>query len=280
MAGDFPADRGFARPAAGDNSPMTPSTHQRATAAAPPLDSNEGLERYVLSARRDVLPVMHALANGPVPLELTVEQLNATIDSRLLKVTPAFEELVFDATALGGLERLDGSAGVRAKAQLDTVWYSFEATFAEVAPGRGRPALRARLPDQVKRMQRRDSIRYPVPSMNPPVCDVKGKNEWEEVEHLRSLDISLSGISLLLKTKHSTFQRDEHIAGCTLHLPDIGAIQTDLIVAHVSVYGEERRMGCRFTNMLATSLAHLRRYVMRLERERLLVAAQTAEHAQ
>lgn len=257
------------------------SNPQKNTVSAPGHESTEGMERYVLSARRDVLPVMQALANSPVPLELTVEQLDATIGSTLLRVTPAFEELVFDATGLGGLERLDGSAGVRAKAQLDTVWYSFDAAFAEAAPGRGRPALRARLPDQVKRMQRRDSIRYPVPSINPPVCDVRGKNEWEEVEHLRSLDISLSGISLLLKPGHSTYQRDERIGGCTLHLPDIGALQTDLIVAHVSPLGggDERRMGCRFSNMLATSLAHLRRYVMRLERERLQSLAREAADA-
>jgi c-di-GMP-binding flagellar brake protein YcgR len=257
---------------------MLSSQQQKTLSSVTALESTEGIERYVLNARRDVLAVMQTLANAPVPLELTVEQLNVSISSMLLKVTPAFEELVFDATGLSGLERLDGSAGVRVKAHFDTLWYSFEAMFAEVAPGRSRPALRARLPDQVKRMQRRDSIRYPVPSVNPPVCDVRGKNEWEEVEHLRSLDISLSGISLLLKAKHSVFQRDDRISGCTLHLPDIGALQTDLIVAHVSPLGsgDERRMGCRFSNMLATSLAHLRRYVMRLERERLQSLAREA----
>lgn len=227
-----------------------------------------GEERYVLRNRRDVLPVFAALAKWPIPITMRLSQLGASFSSRLIAVNPAFEELVFDASGLAGVERLDGSEGLIAEAQMDAVWFHFEAEHAEAVRGYVQPAFRARLPKVLTRLQRRDSIRYPVPAFNPPVCDVLGGNN---PSHLRAIDISLSGIALRVEDARANYEKGCTLSNCLLHLPDIGSISTDLHVAYLSPFGEGdvRRIGCRYTNLRATSLVHLQRYVARLERLRL-----------
>lgn len=227
-----------------------------------------GENRYELRTRRDVLSVFTVLARLPVPITTTITQLGVTFESRLLSVDPAYEELIFDATGLAGVESLDGSGGLVASTQLDAVWYQFEAAHVQAVRGHARPALRARLPAIIMRMQRRDSIRYPVPGLNPPVCDVPTQ---KDALRLRVIDISLSGIALATEDLQVEFKAGSTLENCLLHLPDLGAIRTDLVVAYASAGGKDglRRIGCRFSNLLATSLVHLHHYISQLERERL-----------
>lgn len=231
-------------------------------------DSESGQERYELRTRRDVLSVFAVLARLPVPIKTTITQLGVTFDSRLLSVDPAHEELIFDASGLAGLERLDGSGGLMASAQLDAVWYQFEASDVQAIRGHTQPAFRARLPAILMRMQRRDSIRYPVPSLNPPVCDIPTA---QDSLHLRVIDISLSGVALATEEIWTQFPSGSTLANCLLHLPELDAIRTDLVVAYATAGGKDgpRRIGCRFANILATSLVHLHRYINQLERVRL-----------
>lgn len=240
-------------------------------ARTPGADPQGGDERYVLRMRRDIMPVFVALQKWPVQVKLRVHQLGVSFNTRLIALHPEFEELVFDASELPGVQRLDGSAGLSAEAQMDSVWFRFDAGHVGVVHGYPVPAFRARIPDTIARVQRRDSIRYPVPGMNPPVCELGNEGREQSVQRLRAIDISSSGIALLADDARMTITAGSILEGCMLHLPDIGAIATDLRVMYVAPFGDgdKRRMGCRFTNILATSLEHLRRYVGRLERERL-----------
>lgn len=227
-----------------------------------------GTERYELRTRRDILPVLTGLAKWPIPIKARIAQLDASFTSRLIAVNPAFEELVFDATGLEGAERLDGSEGLVAEAQMDTVWFRFETEHVEYARGYEHPVFRARMPSLLSRLQRRDSIRYPVPAMNGPVCDVP---DGDGVARLRAIDISYTGIALLVENPRMTVDCETTLSDCLLQLPDIGTIATELHIAYVARFGDgdQRKIGCRFTNMKTTSLDHLHRYVSRLERVRL-----------
>ena len=103
-----------------------------------------------------------------------------------------------------------------------------------------------------------------------PTTDELADLRWgEEAIRLRAIDISLSGIALLVADSRANYQKEMTIENCLLHLPDIGALSTDLTAQYLAPYGEGRRMGCRFSNFRATSLSHLQRYISRLERARL-----------
>lgn len=234
----------------------------------PHLNPETGEERYELRTRRDVLAVFSVLAKWPIPVTANITQLGVSLATRLVAVTPSFEELVFDATGLAEVERLDGSAGLVASAQVDAVWFRFEAEHVVAVRGYAHPAFRARLPSVILRMQRRNSIRYPVPALNPPVCDVL---LGEAPSRLRVIDISLSGIALALEDPRAKLEPGTRLDKCLLQLPDIGAIQTDLVVVHQHATGDHggRRIGCRFSDIHLASLSHLQRYISQLERERL-----------
>lgn len=235
------------------------------------IEPEEDQEKYLVRKRRDVVLYFRDLAKRPVPIKIEVEQLNVSIEARVLSVKPEYEELVFDASSLPGFERLDGSAGITAEAQVDAVWFRFRADNAEVWRGAGQPAFRARIPQYIARVQRRHSIRYPVPEVNPPVCYVPAIGNAPPLPPLRLMDISLSGAGILLGEMRSPIEQGEVLRDCVLELPGIGGIRTDLVVMYVvdATRGGPRRMGCRFSSLLATSLKHLVNYVIRLERARL-----------
>ena len=228
-------------------------------------------EKYLVRDRRDVLLYFGDLAKRAAPLTVEVEQLNVSFASRLLSVKPEFEELVFDAAALAGVEQLNGSAGITVEVHLDAVWFRFQAGHAEVWRGARQPALRARLPQTISRLQRRHSIRYPVPDINPPVCYVPAEGDAPRLPPLRLMDISVSGAGILLREARSPVKEGDVLHDCVLQLPEIGGIRTDLIVMYVSGAsdGGPRHMRCRYSNLLATSLAQLMHYVERLESKRL-----------
>jgi c-di-GMP-binding flagellar brake protein YcgR len=234
----------------------------------PHANPETGEERYELRTRRDVLSVLSGLAKWPLPVTTSITQLGVSLTTRLIAVNPSFEELVFDAAGLADAERLDGSAGLVASAQVDAVWFRFEAENVVAVRGYAQPAFRARLPSTILRLQRRNSIRYPVPALNPPVCDVL-LNEMPS--RLRVIDISLSGVALAIEGPGAKPEPGTRLEKCLLQLPEIGAIQTDLVVVHQHATGNHggRRIGCRFSDIHLASLSHLQRYISQLERERL-----------
>lgn len=222
---------------------------------------------YEVNSRPDVVAIFSALVDSPIPITMRFSQTDETLTCLLVAVNPSFEELVFDASGFAQVvAQLNGSGGLAATVQINAVWFSFEALNAVAAHGYPHPAFRARMPSTISRMQRRESIRYPVPAFNSPVCDVPMK---EGALRLRVVDISLSGIALATEGSIAGVPIGSEFENCVLHLPEIGAIHSGLVVAYQFSSGKasERRMGCRFSNMLASSLSHLQRYIRRLERD-------------
>lgn len=225
--------------------------------------------RYELRSRADVIDVFSALVKSPIPISLTIAQSGESVSCFLIAMDPAFEELVFEAGGVAEVAKLDGSGGLVAKVQINAVWFTFEALNVVMARGYEQPAFRACMPTILQRTQRRESARYPVPGVNPPVCDVTTP---ERSFRLRVLDISLSGIALGIDSPIADYPLGAKLEKCLLQFPEVGAIETDLVVAYRNGEGTagEHRIGCRFTNMLASSLTHLQRYIGQLERERLV----------
>lgn len=144
----------------------------------------------------------------------------------------------------------------------------------------GGPALLARLPARLHKLQRREFFRVPVPLGEPVFCQLpaptgtQGPSASGRPLVAQLVDISLGGICLLeplgLAVPPSTgllFQ------GCHMDLPGEGRLGFDLRVQHVFQTTlrqgtVSRRMGCAFVALPSATEAAIQRYIHRLEIDR------------
>ena len=236
-----------------------------------PLDVEQDpdLEHFLVRSRSDIVPVLLALAERRTPVTVRLEGVPEPLATRILSVKPQYEELVFDAAGMQHLDRLDGRQSLDARATQDSVQIVFTAKHLEPLAGGGQPAFRARLPQTIARIQRRNSARYPVPSLNPPVCHARIPPASDRLRALRVMDISLAGLAVVLDDREVDLAVGAALDDCRIELPQIGAVETGLVVTYVSREGPgPRRVGLRFNGLSIPALAHIRRYVGKLERGR------------
>ena len=77
--------------------------------------------------------------------------------------------------------------------------------------------------------QRRDSVRFPVPSLTPPVVRLALGGATKKALNLRVTDISLGGVCVVLENRRVGFGPGVTIPHCHVEIPDIDAVETDLI---------------------------------------------------
>jgi c-di-GMP-binding flagellar brake protein YcgR len=236
-----------------------------------PLDVEQDpdLEHFLVRSRSDILPVLQAMARRGTPVIARIEGASAPLATRLLSVKPHYEELVFDAAGMPDFDRLDGGQSLEVRATLDSVQIVFTARHLEPAPAGGLAAFRGRMPQTIARIQRRNSARYPVPSLNPPVCQARIPPASDRLRSLRVMDISLAGMAVVLDDPQVELPVGMALPDCRVELPQVGAVETGLVVSYVSRQGADaRRIGFRFDGLSIPALAHIRRYVGKLEHGR------------
>ena len=234
------------------------------------VDDDPDLEHYLVRTRTEIASILRNIAERQVSIRMQFSHQPEPVYTRLLSIKPEYEELVFDAAGLRDIESLDGAQSLTAEARYNSIRYLFSSTHAEAAVYRGQPAFRARLPKAVARIQRRGSVRFPVPALNPPLVVLPMPNDSKRELHLRVMDISLAGAALVAENPDVPLARGMTLGRCRIHLPGCGAIETDLELSYISeMEGEKhwRRVGCRYSGLTLLALEHVRRYILSLERE-------------
>ena len=235
------------------------------------VDEDPDLEHYLVRTRIDIVSMLRTLAERQIQIRVKFSRKPEPMYTKLVSVKPEYEELVFDAAGMPDLESLDGAESLTAESSHDSIRVLFSSGHAEAAIYRGQPAFRVRLPKVIARIQRRSSVRYPVPALNPPVVSVRMPADDKVELHLRVMDISLVGAALVVEDPGVFFKPGMTLRQCRIQLPGCGAIETDLdltYVNHMDAGRGWRLLGCRFSGLTLLALAHVRRYVSSLERER------------
>ena len=231
-------------------------------------------QQYLVRNRQDILPILHAISAHKVPVSVQFADRPQAFETRLLSVKPHYEELMFDAAGVSNLVFVQGQASLTAEATYDYLHVRFTAEHVEAAVFRGKPAFRACIPPGVTRSQRRGSMRFPVPSDNPPVVRLRLSERGTEMR-MRVMDISYGGVCLVLEDKRAVVESGHRLTGCKLEFPRVGAIDTDLEVVYTDVIDPKsgwRRLGCRFSGLNMLALDRVRDYVVVLERAHLKAA--------
>jgi len=228
-------------------------------------------ERYLVRKGVDMLALLRALAARHQSVGLYFGETEDALHTQLLGINPAYEELLFapgddEAT----FERLLTAGSFGVETMLDSIRILFIATHAEATQFKGVKALRARIPDVVARMQRRESVRIAIPKDKPSFCAVRVAAEPLHELRMRVEDISVGGLGLSSSTAEAAIAAGKTFHDCTLELPDVGVMHCNLNIVYVKeAQAGEQRIGCHFVDLPGLSREQLRSYVARLERAQL-----------
>jgi c-di-GMP-binding flagellar brake protein YcgR len=134
----------------------------------------------------------------------------------------------------------------------------------------GEPVLKALMPTELLRFQRREYYRLPTPLTNPVKCLIDVK---DRVMETTVIDISIGGVGVLAYTEDVGLHEGDTYHGCRLSLPEAGSYLVSLQVRIIYEPTERngivmRRLGCQFIDLAPSVETDIQRYIIRVERER------------
>ena len=248
------------------------------------LNASEN-ERHLVRKGVDMLALLRALAGRQTPVALYFGGTDELMRTELLGVNPAYEELIFGpGNDRGTLEHLLTAGSFGVETSLDSVRILFITSHAEITRFQGQDALRARIPDVLARMQRRESVRVATSKDKPSFCMLRtnaapggpGGGTDSGQLRLRVVDVSTGGIALHLPAADAAIAPGKTCHDCSLELPGVGLMRCALNIVYVREMqpgSRELQAGCRFVDLPALSREQMRGYVARLERVQLAAGA-------
>ena len=236
------------------------------------------LEDFRISSSQEIEAWLRQLLLHRVRIQLGTPggaQLNTRLDS--LDAERACLVLALDAPEPQLRAVLDG-AEVVAVAYLDNIRLEFELLGLVHVQGAGGQHLRAAVPTLLYRFQRRQAYRVnPLGSQYPRV--LLRHPQWPELPQLqlRVLDLSVSGLALLLPPEVPAFEPGQTLEGCRIELDRDSHFEAPLRLQHLGPAGgglqpaAGTRLGCAFGPLPAGAERALQFYIdLTQKRQRLL----------
>lgn len=151
---------------------------------------------------------------------------------------------------------------------LDTIKVQFEVGDLRVVDSADGPVLRAAMPQEVFRIQRRDAFRVRPLASEPVVCQVRDGQGGET--GYRVIDFSATGLSLSVTPGESLPEEGTVLRHCRIEVGQRIAIPCDVLVRHVSAgllsESGAHRVGCEFQHLSSEAERSLQLAVMDIEK--------------
>jgi c-di-GMP-binding flagellar brake protein YcgR len=227
--------------------------------------------RYHVRARLEVLQILRSIAKSGSVISAHAGQGPSFILTTLLAVDADAGCIYLDVGQDEAVNRrLTTSSQVLCVSTQDRVKIQFYADQLELSDFDNRPAFRAKLPDWLMKLQRREYFRVVTPIANPVICQFASLGAGVT---LPVHDIGLGGLCVV--GIHSEINLDIgtlHPA-CQLDLPEVGSVMIDLGVRsfHDMVLKNalrNRLTGMQFLRLIGNAQNLIQRYVSKLERDR------------
>lgn len=139
----------------------------------------------------------------------------------------------------------------------------------------GAPALRAALPKEILRLQRREFYRLVTSGTRPLKCLIPVPRPDGGVHlHIANLfDISGGGMGIAAPDEHFAFAVDMQFPNCRIDLPEVGVVSCTLRICSLFETTLKsglriRRAGCEFVDLPGQMGNLIQRYIIKVERER------------
>lgn len=144
---------------------------------------------------------------------------------------------------------------------------------------RGYPAFYLPLPDNIYRVQRRDSFRLTPPPSEPLRCVIPTSgSQKEHPMEVTIMDISAGGIKITCVENDIEIEEGKTYENCQIKLTGVGTISVTITVRHlVSLTTKSgrilKRAGCQFQKLDGATSILLQRYVNNVQQIRKITNA-------
>jgi len=231
--------------------------------------------RYAIRGWREVLFYLNGIQAQRLLVQVFLTDGQESIISSLLDIDEESGELILDGIRDHPFNRKAvPGAKIRVETSLDNIRIMFDTSVSELTHYLGSPAIRARLPDALVRLQRREYFRVDLPIANPVACVIPASAAGHPAP-LKTvvLDISLGGVAIAENTGIFDPRTGDTLTQCEIALPDVGLLKVDLRVHSVAQVlvrtgHKKKRVGCSFVELPNPLASALQRFIMNLERER------------
>jgi c-di-GMP-binding flagellar brake protein YcgR len=226
---------------------------------------------FVVDEPSELLRLLKLLRDGSVPVVLSSPRGHA-LSSQLWALDPQQQHMSFSADAgslaLQGLAQCDEAVAV---AYHDSVKLQFDLSNLLLVHDRGSTALRARMPAQLYRFQRRAAFRLRTLEQRAPQVQIRHPSIPDMQIALRVVDISTSGCALRLPDDLPQLQPGTRLQGASIQLDADTRFTATLGLQHVSSLQPGMggtRLGCEMLDLDGPAQRALQRYIDRTQQRR------------
>jgi len=236
----------------------------------------QGWHNYEIASRREIVSLLRQIGEKNALVRMLVQGERDVCVTSILDVDDRAGTMLIDCSVNRDQNlRILAQQRLRIETSLDNIRIVFIATNVASALYENRPALRCSIPATLVRLQRREYFRMAMPLTSPVRVTVPLLAEATAAvatETFTLADISVGGLSILDHKRVLGTSIGQRMIGCNLALPD-GLVSTTLAVRNTVdlalLNGKTcRRLGCEFVDLSRANLAHIQRYITKLERER------------
>ena len=247
---------------------------------APPvfeLEQIDDYSKFLLHSKSEILAVLRSLIQKGSMITVHFDQGRSFLLTSAIALSDDHREFVLD---VGSNEDMNRRAQLADKLIFTTVVDKVKVQFSlnKLSPTQhnGRPALLAKVPDTVLRLQRREFFRLSTPLANPvKLCTTITCADASVVPlELPLMDISGGGVGLSATPEQAELlRRGDTLSDCQIALPDEGLLVATICVRSLfdvtSRTGSHFfRVGCEFVGLSPARSTLIQRYITRVERER------------
>ena len=233
--------------------------------------SPEEIERFKIEHPAEVERILRGVMEKRALVTAYSDNNRDFLVTTLVAIDPSAKALYFGPGPEAATdEALLASERVSFNTAHDQVRVLFTSDSLSESDLNGERMLRAPIPHELLRFQRREYYRLPTPMSDPVKCSI---NLQEGMLDTTVVDISIGGVGVLAYSQDVELREGDIFHGCRLTLPEAGNYLVSLRIR--AVYEQSmkngqisRRVGCQFVDLAASVETDIQRYIIRVERER------------
>jgi c-di-GMP-binding flagellar brake protein YcgR len=232
--------------------------------------SDENLDGYAITSRREILFYLHQLINDGNQISVMFNEGRDNILTVLLDVDEETGILTLDPGSSEAVNQrflasdrnffVAAPSGIRNQFVTGKPW---PVTYKR------RPAFAVRVPKKYVRLQRRDYFRLLLPMTQRPACTATLPSG--ETINASVIDIGLGGVGLEVDVSNLRCTLGDLVKQARLDLKSHGEVKTDLEIRFIGQNTRSAkksvRLGCQFENLSPAQEQLLQRYITHVQRE-------------